>query len=166
MESQIADVVQGYATLTSKLLGRWSSLASKAASRAATGTFDAAGATEDMAAGVSLVAQSGALWAAETLDALAALADCGAGPNVVTSQPFHAPAGATLEPNGPLVKGPMLEQLPIAILRIRPAQLGPTQTEFTLHANASGHRGATYVGSVKASVGTKTIYVPVWITVP
>jgi hypothetical protein len=162
----IDDVVEGYTTLASSLLKRWSKLASNAATKLDAGDYDAADAAEDWAAGATLATEGGLRWAAETAEAFAGCVGLEAGPNVVSSLTFRAPAGAKLELYGPLVKGAKLDELPTRVVRIEPAQLGPTETEFKLQADASGYRGATYVGAVKASTDAGSKLVPVWIVVP
>ena len=68
---------------------------------------------------------------------------------------------------GSLSKGEHLDELPASIVSIQPAQLRPGETEFTLLADATGYRGATYVGEVQAVTdGAVTTPVHVWITVP
>jgi len=164
---RVNDVLQGYTTLASSLLERWGALASKAASRVDAGEYDVAGASEDATAGVKLATEGGMLWAAEAVEAACALGGFEAGPERVTSQPFHAPAGASLKLFGPLVKGPSLEAtMPVSVLSIHPPQLGPRETEFTLRAEATGLHGATYVGKVEATTDAGTTPVTVWITVP
>jgi hypothetical protein len=157
----VSDVVQGYATLASSLLERWNDLASSAATKVDAGEYDCVSAAQDLTTGASIATEGGLQWASETLEAVAALSGCKGGPNIVTSEPFSAPAGATLELEGPLTKGPTLDQLPVNVVRIEP---GPNAGEFTLTADATGHRGATYVGRVKAS--TQTTPITVWIAVP
>jgi hypothetical protein len=166
MGLRATDVVEGYATLTSSLLERWSDLASNTACKLDAGAYDLASAAEDLAASASLASEGGALWAAEMLKAVAACTGCEAGPSTVTSEPFRAPAGATLKLAGPLSKGPQLDQLPVSKVSIRPSQLGPTETEFRLTVDATGHRGATYVGQVEASTAAETTRVTVWVSVP
>jgi hypothetical protein len=164
--SHASDIVQGYATLASSLLERWSSLASSAADKLDAGEYDFATAAEDLSAGASLATEGAAQWAAQTLKAATACTGFGAGSCVVKSEPFRAPAGATLRLAGPLTKGPRLDELPVGAVRIEPSQLGPTETEFTLTVDATGHRGATYVGKVEASTETGSSIVTVWVTVP
>lgn len=166
MESRVGEVVQGYSALASSLLERWGELASGTAAKLQDGGYDMTSMAEDMTAGASLATEGGLLWMAQTLEALTALYGLQAGPNVVTSQTFHAPAGATLTLAGPLVKGPQLDELPVGVVSIEPSRLGPTETEFTLRADGSGHRGATYVGQVNATTGAGTTQVTVWVTVP
>jgi hypothetical protein len=166
MSSRASDVIEGYTTLASSMLERWSALASKAASRVDAGAYDATSAAEDAAAGATLAVEGAELWATWACEALAKLAGVEGGPNIAKSQPFHAPAGATLELAEPLVKGPGLSQLPISAVTIEPPQLGPGDTLFTLRADGSGYRGATYVGKVNATTDAGTTTVTVWITIP
>jgi hypothetical protein len=171
MGSRVGDVVQSYATLTSSLLERWSAHASEVASRVDAPDYDAESAAADLAACASLATESGFRLAAEALEAIATLTGCEDDQNIVTSQPFNAPAGATLKLAGPLVEAPGLDELPASVVTIQPPRLAPTQTEFTLRANAAGHRGATYVGTVQASANLANaaagpVEVTVWITVP
>jgi hypothetical protein len=163
---RVGDVVEGYAALASSLLERWAALASSAARKVDAGEYGAACAAEDLAAGAALATEGGALWAAESLEMLASLCSCGYGAEIVTSQPFHAPAGAVLKLAGPLSKGPRLDELPASVVSIEPPKLGPTETKFKLRANATGHRGGTYVGRVLASTEAESTPVIVWIAVP
>jgi hypothetical protein len=166
MSSRVSDVIEGYATLASSMLEQWSALASKAASKADAGAYDATSAAEDAAAGATLAAEGAGLWAAWAYEAFAKLAGLEGGPNIAESQPFHAPAGATLELAEPLVKGPGLAQLPVSAVSIQPPQLGSEKTAFALRADGSGYRGATYVGKVNATTDAGTTAITVWITVP
>src|SRR4051794_36643787 len=146
MSSRVSDVIEGYTTLVSSMLEQWSTLASKAASKMDAGAYDATSAAEDAAAGATLAAEGAGLWTAWACEAFAKLAGLEGGPNIAESQPFHAAAGATLELAEPLVKGPGLGELPVSAVSIEPEQLGPQDTAFTLRADGSGYRGATYVG--------------------
>jgi hypothetical protein len=158
------DVVHGYATLASSMLERWNTLFSNAAAKVDAGEYDGASWASDLTAGATLATQGGLLWAAETVEAMANL--CEAGPSVAASGPFRAPAGATLELAGPLVKGEGLDQLPVDVVSVNPRQLGSNETEFTLRADATGYRGATYVGTVNATTDAGTTAVIVWLVVP
>lgn len=166
MGSRVSDVVQGYTTLASSLLERWSTIASRAASKMDAGTYDAASAAEDAAAGATLAAEAGWRWTEWMYEAAAKLSGYEGGSSIAKSQPFKAPAGAGLELAGPLVKGAGLDALPVSAVSIQPPQLGPEETEFTLRADGSGHHGATYVGKVNATTGAGTTAVTVWITIP
>lgn len=166
MAGRVNDVIDGYAALASSLLERWTALASDAANRRDAGKYGAASAADDLIAGAALVTESGALWAAESLEALVSLCSCGYGTEIVTSQPFCAPAGASLKLDGPLLKGPNLDELPTSVISIEPSMLGPTETKFRLRADATGHRGGTYVGRVLAQMEGGSTLVIVWIVVP
>jgi hypothetical protein len=159
-----SDIVQGYATLASSLLERWNGLAADASRKFDAGEYDCESAANDLATSASLATEGIALWAEEMLKAASAFA--GPGPSIVTSEPFRAPAGATLELAGPLTKGPTLDELPVSVVHLQPSQLSATETEFTLCVDAAGHRGATYFGTVNALTKTGTAPVSVWITVP
>jgi hypothetical protein len=165
MASRMSDLVQSYTSLSTSLLERWSTMASRSASKMDTGNYDAASAAEDAAAGWTLAAEASWLWAAYAFDAFAAFTGFEGGPNISKSRPFVAPAGATLELAGPLSKGAGLAQLAPALVTIQPAQLGPEQESFTLRVDGSTCRGATYAGDVIATVGRTTTLVPVWVTV-
>lgn len=167
----MTEVVKGYTTLASSLLERWSTHASAVASKVDAGTYDAASAAADLGTWAALATESGVLLASEALDAAAILAGVEGEPNLVSSQPFYAPAGAALKLAGPLSTGDGEDELPAGVVTIQPAQLGPTDTRFTLTADATGHRGATYVGIVQAFTSTAAaaavaVPVNVWITVP
>jgi hypothetical protein len=160
--------MDGYTTLASSLLERWNALASKMASKLDAGTYDAASAAEDMAAGTSLATEAAWLYASEWCKTLGAIIGQQRAAEVSESQAFTAPAGARLELTGPLVKGPgKLAQLPVSAVHIEPAQLAAGETAFKLRADASGYRGATYAGTVTATTDDgNTTAVTVWITVP
>jgi hypothetical protein len=164
--SRVSDIVQGYTTLASSMLEQWSAFASKAASRVDAGAYDAASAAEDVAAGAWLATEAAGLWTAQACEAFYTLAGLERSANIVTSQPFHAPPGARLELTDPLVRGTGLDQLPVSAVSIKPPQLGPSETEFTLSADATGYRGGTYAGKVNATTDAGTTAVTVWITVP
>jgi hypothetical protein len=177
MALRASDVVQGYTTLASSLLERWSTHASAVAANVEAPDYDAESAAADLAACMSLATESGLLLAAKMLDPFGFLGESASEPNIVNSQPFKAPAGATLKLAGPLVESLGGDELPVSVVSIKPPQLSPTQDEFELRADATGHRGATYVGMVEASTGTApalaaagaagaTVQVTVWITVP
>jgi hypothetical protein len=168
MGTRVGDVVQGYATLASSLLTRWSAHATEVASKVDAAEYDAACAAEDLTTCASLATEGGFLLAAEALEAVATLAGCGCEGNIETSQPFHAPAGAALTLTGPLVKGQGLASIPVSAVTIQPSQLAPTDTEFTLRVDTTGARGATYYGTVAAATvaGTPPVTVWVWVTVP
>jgi len=172
MESRAGEVMQSYARLASTLLERWGAHASDVASRVNAPDYDDADAGADLVACASLATESGFLLAAEALDAVATLGGFEGEQNIVDSPPFTAPAGAKLKLAGPLVEGGGLDKLPVNVVEIRPPQLAPSETKFTLHANATGHSGATYKGIVEASndpAGAAQIapeQVTIWITVP
>ncbi|HWW89720.1 MAG TPA: hypothetical protein VNY35_02940 [Solirubrobacteraceae bacterium] len=168
MSSRASDVMQGYATLASSLLGRWGAHASEVASKVDAPEYDAARAVEDVTACASLATEGGLLLAAEALEAFATLAGVACEGNIETSQRFHAPAGAALTLTGPLVKGPGLASIPASAITIKPSQLAPTDTEFTLLVDTTGRRGATYYGTVEASTaaGTPPVTIWVWVTIP
>jgi hypothetical protein len=164
--NQVSDIVEGYSTLASSLMERWSELASRSASKADAGTYDAASAAEDLFAGTTLATEAAWEWATQCYRTVAAVACQGESAETVESQHFSAPAGASLTLAGPLVKGPNMDKLPVSAITIEPAQLAPEETTFVLRADATGHRGATYVGKVNATTEAGTIAVTVWITVP
>jgi hypothetical protein len=166
VESRMSDMVQGYTAYASALLERWGELASRAASKMDAGAYDAASAARDTAAGATLAAEAGWLWTEWMFESLATFTGFEGGANIARSQPFKALAGARLELAEPLVRRPGLDELPVGVVHIHPRQLGPEETEFTLRADGSGHRGGTYVGKVKATSGTESKTVPVWITIP
>ncbi|MGO9488506.1 MAG: hypothetical protein ACLQBB_05705 [Solirubrobacteraceae bacterium] len=166
METRVGEVMQSYATLTSSLLERWSAYASEVAAKIDAPGYTAATAAEDLTACATLATEGGFLMMAEWLEAFTTLT--GFEPDVSTeeSQPFHAPAGASLALAGPLVKGQGLEEIPAAAVTIRPAQLTATETEFTLSVATAGVDGGTYYGTVEASTDSGVSPVAAWITVP
>jgi hypothetical protein len=165
--TQASDIVEGYAALASSVLERWRDLASKAAAKADAGTYDATSAAEDMIAGATLATEAAAEWAAQCYRTVASVTGQGESAETVQSPQFAAPAGSTLALAGPLIKGPGKDQLPVSAITIEPAQLGHGETAFSLRADATGCRGATYVGTVNATTNNgATTPVIVWITVP
>jgi hypothetical protein len=164
--TQVSDIVEGYTNLASSLIERWSELASRSASKADAGTYNAASAAEDLFAGTTLATEAALEWATRCYRTVAAIAGQGESTEKVQSQQFSASAGAALTLAGPLAKGPNMDQLPVSAVTIEPSQLAPDETTFVLCADATGHRGATYVGKVNATTGAGTTPVTVWITVP
>ncbi len=166
MGTQFSDIVKGYTTLASSLLERWSELASKAAAKVDAGTYNAASATEDLFAGTTLATEAAWQWAEQCYGTAGTFTARQDSAEKVESGQFSAPAGASLTLAGPLVKGPNMDQLPVSAISIEPAQLAPDETAFVLRADATGHRGATYVGKVNATTAAGTTPVTVWIAVP
>lgn len=167
MDSRVSDVVQAYNDLAASLLGRWSEMASKTASKIDAGAYDASSAADDVVAGSWLATEAAGLWAAQTLSAWATLAGYEPGANIAVSQPFTADAGAKLVLRGPLAKGPPgADQLPVSKVTLQPEQLEPGKSEFTLKADGTGHRGGTYVGVVDATTSAGSKPVSVWISIP
>jgi hypothetical protein len=166
MATPLTDVVQDYAKLASSLLERWTEHASMVASKLDAGSYDADGAAADLAATASLATESWFLLAAEALDAAAILTGRQHRPHLVHSTLFSTSlAGATLELPGPLVSGHGA-QLPVSVITLEPAELDPAETDFSLSADATGHRSGTYVGTVEASASGQVEPVRVWIIVP
>ena len=162
----LAYVVQEYSGLASSLLTRWSDHASKVATKLDDGSYDADGAAADLAACTMLAVDSSFLLAAEALDALAILKSRLGTPYIVDSETFSTTRpGAKLELTGPLAGG-FGFLLPVDVITLRPAELAPKATTFSLRADASWCPGGTYVGEVKASADAKAEMVDVRITVP
>lgn len=167
MGTPLVDVVHGYAALASSLLERWSAHATAVASRIDAGTYDAESAAADLATSAALATESGFLLASEALDAAAILTGRQYEPHIVRSQTFSTSlAGGKLALAGPLTNGFGSDALPVSVVTVEPAQLGGNQTDFSLSADATGHRGATYVGVVEASRSGTVESVTVWIVVP
>lgn len=167
MGSPLADVVQNYAGLASSLLDRWSAHASNVAAKLDAGRYTAADAMADFATSASLATESGFLLASEAVDSVAILTGRQHEPHVVESDTFSTTlAGATLALAGPLANGHGSDALPVTAIRIEPPKLDPAATDFRLRADATGHRGATYVGRVMASTPGGSEPVIVWIVVP
>jgi hypothetical protein len=115
---------------------------------------------------VSLTVESGFLLASEALDAAAILSGGERQPHLVDSVAFSSPLrGAALTLDGPLVNSFNTDQLATAVVTIRPAQLAAAAADFTLHADATGHHGGTYWGTVRATAPAAQDLVTVWITV-
>lgn len=167
MRSPLADVVDGYAELGSWLLERWSVHASAVAKKLDAGGYDADSAAADVARTAALTAESGFLLASEAFDAMAILTGRQCEPHLVESELFSTLlAGAILTLAGPLVSGHG-DTLAARLVSCVPSQLGPKETEFCLRADATGHHGGTYVGTVTAArPGAPDDPVIVWITVP
>jgi hypothetical protein len=162
----LAYVVQEYSGLASSLLARWSEHASKVATKLDDGSYDADGAAADLAACTMLAADTGFLLAAEALDAVAILTSRLGKPYIVDSEPFSTTLpGAKLELTGPLLGG-FGFLLPVDVITLRPAELAPKATTFSLRADASGCPGGIYCGEVTATAGVKAEPVDVRITVP
>lgn len=166
MTSPLAEVVQGYSELASFLLNRWTEHASNVAARLDDGSYDADSAAADVAKSVSLTVESGFLLASEALDAAAILSGGQGRPHLVDSVAFSSPLpGAALTLEGPLVNTLDTDHLPAAVVTIRPPQLAAAAADFALRADATGHHGGTYWGTVRATVPGTQDLVTVWITV-
>src|SRR5215207_9152600 len=166
MDSPLAHVVDGYNRLAASLLERWSAHASMVATKLDAGGYDADDAAADLAATASLATESGFLLASEALDAAAILTGRQDEPHIVDSEVFSTSlAGAKLRLAGPLVSGHG-SALPAAVVSVKPPELEPTEADFSLRADATGHRAGTYVGSVVASRGDAVESVTVLIVVP
>ncbi|HEX2414746.1 MAG TPA: hypothetical protein VHJ37_05990 [Thermoleophilaceae bacterium] len=167
MPGPLAEIAEGYTTLASFLLDRWSTHASSVASRLDAGPYDAESAVVDFATTASLATESGFLLASEALDALAICAGRQKKPHVVESRRFSTTLpGATLAPAGPLINGHGSDMLPASAVHVNPPKLAPGEAEFTLRVDATGRRAGAYVGTVDASESGKVESVPVWILVP
>ena len=166
MASPLAEVIQGYSELASFLLKRWTEHASKVAERLDDGSYDADSGAADLATSASLTVESWFLLASEALDAAAILSGGQRQPHLVDSVAFWSPLpGAALTLEGPLVNTLDTDQLPAAVVTIRPAQLAAAAADFTLRADATGHHGGTYWGTVRATAPAAQDLVTVWITV-
>jgi hypothetical protein len=164
--SPLAEVVQGYSELASFLLKRWTEHASKVAERLDDGSYDADSAAADLATSVSLTVESGFLLASEALDAAAILSGGQRQPHLVDSVAFSSPLpGAALTLEGPLVNSLGTDQLPAEAVMIKPSQLAAAAADFMLRADATGHRGGTYWGTVRATAPAAQDLVTVWIPV-
>lgn len=166
MASPLAEVVQGYSELASFLLQRWTEHASKVAARLDDGSYDADSAAADLAKSMSLTVESGFLLASEALDAAAILSGDQRQPHLVDSVGFTSPLpGAALSLEGALVNTLDTDHLPAAVVTIRPLQLAAAAADFSLRADATGHRAGTYWGTVRATAPAAEDLAPVWITV-
>jgi hypothetical protein len=186
--SRFSDIVQGYTSLASTLVGRWNVLASRSAAKLDAGTYNAASATEDVVAGAVLSTEAAGLYAVEGFKTLAAcLGQEGEG-SVVESEPFAAPLGAHLELACAPVKGPGLLRLPMSTVSIAAVQaatgrahptlrsavstrptftLPPNQGDFLLCVDTTACQGGTYVATVNATTEAGgTTQIPIWIVVP
>jgi hypothetical protein len=167
MATPYTDIVNNYSRLGSELLERWSRHASGIAARYDADKYDADAAAADFASTARLATETGFLLASEAIESAAILAAGQSERHIVDSGLFSTKlAGATLTLEAPLVAG-RGETLPVAAISIRPsATLAAADTEFSLQADATGCRAATYVGSVTATKDGEPETVDVWITVP
>jgi len=164
MDSPLAQVIDGYATLASELVDRWEDHASKVAARLDAGGYRADDAVADLAKTASLAAESGLLLVSEALDAATILAAGDLKPHIVRSDPFFTSTpGASVGAVGALTNG-FGHTLDIAAFE--PKQLAAGATEFRFNVDATGRRAGTYVGTVEAAAASATESVPVWVTVP
>lgn len=167
MRSPLGSVAEDWAELAEVLLGRWSEHASAVAERLDAGGYDADQAAADFATTVSLAADCWVRLAAKGLDAVAILSGSQCQPHKVRSDVFAtALAGATLKLAGGLRNGLGSDELPERVVRVDPSALAPGGTEFSLQADATGHRAGTYTGTVEASRAGEVAAVIVWIVVP
>jgi hypothetical protein len=127
-ESPLAEVADGYAKLASSLVDKWSAHLALVASRLNDGNYDANSAAKDLAATVKLTgatAQSGS---------------------------FNSPLpGAALSVTGPFTSLDGASTLAANMITIRPLQLDPGKTAFSLELNAKGCRAGAYRGQVTAT---------------
>src|SRR5271167_5026174 len=152
MALRASDVMNSYTALASSLVQRWSAHTSAVAANVEADDYDADKVAADLAACASLATESVLLLAARALDPFGVLSVGAGEPNIVESQPFEAPAGSALKLAGPLLDGLGRDELPVGLVSIQPPQLAAGgKGIFTLRADATGHRGATYVGTVEAS---------------
>lgn len=167
MGTPVSELLESYTALASSLYDRWSTLASRAASRLDAGAYDSASAEQDALAGATLAAEGARLWADWMFEALTQCIGGESEPNVVEAS-FDSPlAGACLELEGALLRGPGPEALPASAVSVDPKQLEPGHTKFTLCADATGYHGGTYIGKVNATTDTgETRALTVWIVVP
>jgi hypothetical protein len=172
MGSPLNDSARDSAELAASLVDRWSRHATRVASRLEGPRYGADDVVADLAATASLVAETGLLLASEAL-ACAGGGTGRTGPHLVESEAFVSPfASPTLALSGPLTNIGGSDSLHPSVVsfRLRPAVGGVT--EFTLRADATGHRAGLYTGTVVASLPvtpgtapTPPRQVPVWIIV-
>jgi hypothetical protein len=149
-ESPLAEVADGYAKLASSLVDKWSAHLALVASRLNDGNYDANSAAKDLAATVKLTGATGFLFASKTLDAVALLAP--RGPETAQSGSFNSPLpGAALSVTGPFTSLDGASTLAANMITIRPLQLDPGKTAFSLELNAKGCRAGAYRGQVTAT---------------
>ena len=167
MASPLEQVADGYARLATTLVDRWSTYASQVAGKWDAGRYGPEDAMADAAAYGFLVTESLLLVATEGLDAVAILSGRQDQPHMVDSDVFSiGRPGAELALAGPLVGGWGTDALPVDAVEIVPASAGRGLTAFTLRADATGHKGDTYVGTVIARVRGAEEPIDVQITVP
>ena len=103
MTAPLTYVINGYTDLATSLLDQWSEHMSTVSEHLEDPDYDADRAAIDLADCVTLAAETGLLLANEALDAIATLGMRRA--NLVDSDPFEAPPGASLALAGPLDRG-------------------------------------------------------------
>ncbi len=161
----MGDVVQGYTTLASSLLGQWSDHAAQFAAKVDGGELDGPAMTAELMSCATLATRNGLELMEEAIRAANVLGSGLGAEEKIVSQAFHAPAGAALKLAGPLDKGGGLGTVPVSAVTIEPPKLGPGQTAFTLSVDARELRGGTYVGTVEAFTDVP-LPVIVWVTIP
>jgi hypothetical protein len=165
MSSPMGDVVQGYTNLATSLLEQWGDHAAKLASKVDGGELDGPAMAAELVSCATLATRSGLEMVEEAIGAAAVLSGTLAAKKIVTSQTFHAPAGASLKLDEDLEIGAGIGFVPKQAVTIDPPQLAAGETEFTIKVDTTGVHGATYVGTVEAQTDVSQ-QIPVWITVP
>lgn len=168
--------VEGYLQLAQWLVTTWGARASSMATKLDTGTYTTQDAAADLSACTSLAGESMVLLVNEAFDAAAVLSGAQDQPNIATSPTFSVsplPSMATsvvrtLHLSGPMVADLGTDALPVSVVSIVPPSLLKTSdTQFHLVADATGHSGMGYSGTVdvRDPAGNHLESVPVWIAV-
>jgi hypothetical protein len=159
----LSDVVDGYTSLASSILDRWSNLAGRAAEEFENGEYDAGCAAEDVATGAWLASLGGLEWVEQYCEALETLVGFEeAGSAALTSPPFPAPPGARLKLVTTFQSGPGLQFLLPEEISIQ----WLNDAEFVLRANVTECHGGTYYGVVRAETDSASTDQWVWIAIP
>jgi hypothetical protein len=158
-DKRVTEAVAGYRELATQLVAQWGDLASGIADKIDQDKYDARAMLDAWADTTRLSAKTSYLMWNEAMEAAATLSTRPGERHEVDSPPFESPLpGATLAVQGPLVG----QQSKCGLTAtVHPDKLGDNETTFTLHADATGCAGDTYVGTVLATRGGETQTVPV-----
>lgn len=150
METPLTNAVADYVEFASPLLKEWKEHAAGVASKLDAGEYDTDKLAADLAKCTKLAIETGVGAVMEVLDLMAILT--GSQYERITDEHVFRTSlpGAALALAGPLVSGSGLDQLDDVKILPSP-QLAPGATEFRLWADATGHGGGLYTGTVVAS---------------
>lgn len=162
-DNRMTLAVNGYRELAEELATKWGDLASGIAAKIDAGEYDGKAMFDAWAKSTRLSVETNYLMWNEAMEAAAILSRRPGERHEVDSDPFESPLpGATLTMEGPLVGQ---DEKGILTAVVRPEKLEDDEATFTLHADATGCEGDTYLGTVLASRGGEAESVPVHIVV-